>query len=184
VNCVLQNAGGYGDPLLRDPNLVCRDVREGKVSRKYASSIYGVEVTSDGGFDSVSVEHARREIAKHRLSQATNGPNVAAKKVAADEGCVQMRWGTALSLHCGPNGPQVVCGNCEMIMGDLGTDWRDSAASRIPAPGELGPSRVLDHRFRYEQTVCPHCAASLWIDVRKIDEHRAVDFKLNWPAPG
>ncbi|SIT49370.1 N-methylhydantoinase B [Paraburkholderia piptadeniae] len=34
--------GGYGDPRDRDPELVKRDVREGKVSREVAREVYGV----------------------------------------------------------------------------------------------------------------------------------------------
>ena len=36
--------GGYGPPEERDPNLVCRDVREGKVSLERAREIYKVAV--------------------------------------------------------------------------------------------------------------------------------------------
>jgi N-methylhydantoinase B len=36
--------GGYGDPCARDPALVERDVREGKVSTAHAASVYGVVV--------------------------------------------------------------------------------------------------------------------------------------------
>jgi N-methylhydantoinase B/oxoprolinase/acetone carboxylase alpha subunit len=37
--------GGYGDPLTRDPRLVCHDVSEGWVSRERARSVYGVVLT-------------------------------------------------------------------------------------------------------------------------------------------
>ncbi len=37
--------GGWGDPLERDPNLVARDVRWGKVSRHRAAADYGVVIT-------------------------------------------------------------------------------------------------------------------------------------------
>src|SRR4029077_8855573 len=37
--------GGWGDPLARDPALVARDVRWGKVSRDCAAADYGVVIT-------------------------------------------------------------------------------------------------------------------------------------------
>jgi N-methylhydantoinase B len=37
--------GGWGDPLERDPALVARDVRWGKVSREAAAAEYGVALT-------------------------------------------------------------------------------------------------------------------------------------------
>src|SRR6202020_917631 len=41
-------AAGYGDPLLRLPELVANDVAEGKVSRSHAYEIYGVVIDADG----------------------------------------------------------------------------------------------------------------------------------------
>jgi N-methylhydantoinase B len=37
-------SGGYGDPRERDPDLVRRDVREGKVSARTAREVHGVEL--------------------------------------------------------------------------------------------------------------------------------------------
>ena len=34
-------AGGYGDPHERDPALVAKDLREGRISRKTAKDVYG-----------------------------------------------------------------------------------------------------------------------------------------------
>ena len=39
--------GGYGDPMLRDPEAVARDVDEGLVSRKAAETVYGVILNGD-----------------------------------------------------------------------------------------------------------------------------------------
>ena len=36
--------GGYGPPSERDPELVRRDVREGKVSAERARDVYGVAI--------------------------------------------------------------------------------------------------------------------------------------------
>ena len=44
VRHVTAGAGGYGDPLARDPRLVLADVRNGKVSRRASADVYGVHV--------------------------------------------------------------------------------------------------------------------------------------------
>ena len=44
VRHVTAGAGGYGDPLARDPWRVLADVRDGKVSRGAAEDVYGVRV--------------------------------------------------------------------------------------------------------------------------------------------
>lgn len=40
--------GGYGDPLERNPQLVLKDVRDGKVSAARAREVYGVELNESG----------------------------------------------------------------------------------------------------------------------------------------
>lgn len=56
--------GGYGDPLLREPDLVVRDVRRGFVSPERAASDYGVSV-HDGRIDTGETARLRnREAAE------------------------------------------------------------------------------------------------------------------------
>jgi N-methylhydantoinase B len=51
--------GGWGDPLARDPALVARDVRGGKVSRTAAAADYGVVITGPAD-DPAADEEATR----------------------------------------------------------------------------------------------------------------------------
>ncbi|MFQ6110739.1 MAG: hypothetical protein ACE5LX_01775 [Nitrospinota bacterium] len=44
IRHIQAGAGGYGDPLERDPELVLRDVRNGKVSIARAREDYGVVI--------------------------------------------------------------------------------------------------------------------------------------------
>lgn len=45
---IAAGGGGHGDPLLRDPQLVLEDVRDGKVSVAAARAAYGVAIAADG----------------------------------------------------------------------------------------------------------------------------------------
>lgn len=54
-----QGGGGYGDPLLRDPVLVERDVQTRKVSEAAAADVYGVVFMPAGGVD-LKATKARR----------------------------------------------------------------------------------------------------------------------------
>ncbi|MGI9414683.1 MAG: hydantoinase B/oxoprolinase family protein, partial [Hyphomicrobiales bacterium] len=58
---VMQSAGGggYGDPLVRDPADVSRDVAAGYVSLAAALSAYGVVVTDDGDVDAAATADLR-----------------------------------------------------------------------------------------------------------------------------
>ncbi len=59
-------AGGWGDPLERDPELVVQDVRRGFVSRGAAESRYGL-VLGDGGYDKAATVRLRAERVAARL---------------------------------------------------------------------------------------------------------------------
>ena len=52
--------GGHGDPFMRAPDAVARDVRDGKVSIAAAQSHYGVAVSADGAVDSGKTAQLRR----------------------------------------------------------------------------------------------------------------------------
>ncbi|TAK20732.1 MAG: hydantoinase B/oxoprolinase family protein [Chloroflexota bacterium] len=57
----LAGAGGWGDPLERDPGRVLADFREGKVSRAHARQAYGVVIGEDGRVDEAGTRRARAE---------------------------------------------------------------------------------------------------------------------------
>jgi len=63
IRHVAAGAGGYGDPIERDPAAVLDDVQDGRVSLPYAREIYGV-VIEGGSIDVVATSTARREVAQ------------------------------------------------------------------------------------------------------------------------
>ena len=150
---IVQNGGGYGDPILREPALVERDVRNGAVSRMTA-----------------------RDIRRSRQANAeVHGGLARDAESSAGEG---LRWGDAIIVHSNDGALHFTCGHCKSAIGGFRGSWRDAALLRHPKPAELGPHVRLDERFIFDQLVCPHCATSLWVDVRKCDEAPPVDFSL------
>jgi N-methylhydantoinase B len=70
-------AGGLGDPLVRDPDKVLRDVRWGLVSREAAARDYGVVVGDDGALDTPKTESRREQLRNERageLPEFDHGP--------------------------------------------------------------------------------------------------------------
>ncbi|MEJ6010442.1 hydantoinase B/oxoprolinase family protein [Novosphingobium aquae] len=65
----VSNGGGWGDPLLRDPALVARDVARGLFSAEEAVRVYGVVVA-----DELATEAKREEILAERLGAAESAP--------------------------------------------------------------------------------------------------------------
>ncbi|MFV2044592.1 MAG: hydantoinase B/oxoprolinase family protein [Anaerolineales bacterium] len=66
VTCLMAGGGGYGDPLLRDPEAVYRDVVRGFVSLQNARDDYGVVIS---GSEPYSIDRAATEaLRKDRLA--------------------------------------------------------------------------------------------------------------------
>jgi N-methylhydantoinase B len=56
-------AGGYGNPLHRDPQAVLEDVQQEKLSPEYAKAEYGVVIDPQGHLDLPATEALRAEMA-------------------------------------------------------------------------------------------------------------------------
>jgi N-methylhydantoinase B len=59
VSLRMPGAGGYGDPLERDPAAVAADVADGKVSAEAAGRDYGVVIDPDGKLDEAGTRAER-----------------------------------------------------------------------------------------------------------------------------
>jgi N-methylhydantoinase B len=55
-------AGGFGDPLERDPAAVARDVQNEVVSSEAARADYGVVLDDQSGIDPAATERLRGEL--------------------------------------------------------------------------------------------------------------------------
>ena len=62
------SGGGYGDPLKRDPSLVCHRVRDGWITKKFAEEVYGV-IVDDSKEIFVPDEKATAELRAKRLAK-------------------------------------------------------------------------------------------------------------------
>jgi N-methylhydantoinase B len=65
----IAGGGGFGDPLLRDPQLVAADVRDGYVTRAAAEHAYGVVISADGDVDAGATNDRRHEVRRERLGR-------------------------------------------------------------------------------------------------------------------
>lgn len=172
--CTVQNGGGYGDPLLRDPDSVAADVSSGAVSSPAASRLYGV-VLSDGGVDLAGTAAARERIRCSRRARMT-APEPPSGLPAADGPAGA--WGASLITREGPDGLLAWCRHCRGALGHLGGGWEPIAGRVELGPDDLG-SRVEVHRdLAAVGYACPHCATFLWVDVVPSGGKTWRDFEL------
>jgi N-methylhydantoinase B len=70
VRVVTTGGGGWGDPLEREPDLVLRDVIEGKVSLEAARDDYGVALKGTDGVDMLAVHESATAARRQELKTA------------------------------------------------------------------------------------------------------------------
>ena len=85
-------AGGFGDPLARDPDALARDVAKGVVSRAAARDLYGAVIAPDG-----SVDRAATDAARQAMRSARSASNALTALPAGEaRRCPQCGGGAAL----------------------------------------------------------------------------------------
>jgi N-methylhydantoinase B len=150
----LGGGAGLGDPLLRDPELVARDVRDRYVTREQADQAYGVVVQRDGTVDEAATEARRAQIRRERLGREPKPLTGADVR------------GRPIHLYLELVDGHVACRQCGERLGSE-ESWRRQAAVRrgelSEALGRYG-AHALRHRkgsLLLEERFCPGCGTSL-----------------------
>lgn len=153
--------GGVGDPLLRDPEAVARDVAFEYTTPDHATSVYGVVLDGEGAVDEAATAAKRDEIRAGRIGGTPN------KDLKAPDSV-----GVSL-LH---NGEGWTCGSCAEHLAADGGNWREGAtlverpiADRYAEMGMQVRDRVEAPRVMMREHFCPSCAMSLGVDVATED---------------
>lgn len=150
--------GGYGDPLLRSPELVAKDVRDAYLTEDVARVVYGVVLTDAREVDQTATETARNDIRRGRIGADPSRP-------------VLGQTPSAFSPARGADGSWA-CPACD---GDLGgaDDWVGQchtvtgvAAAALDALGVRIRSRDDDGQVYLDQHFCRHCATALDARIR------------------
>jgi N-methylhydantoinase B len=161
-------AGGFGDPLERDPARVETDVDNGDVSEKAALEIYGV-VLGDPG----ATERRRAELRKRRIQDhSTPPPKLTAKrKFLATEN---------LAIH---DNLRYGCAKCGTDLGSILENYKASCV-RNDLPIEAcnpivgDPKRFIDPTPRFRQFCCPGCGLAIENEVAVDDEPILRDVEI------
>ncbi|HEY4277956.1 MAG TPA: hydantoinase B/oxoprolinase family protein [Conexibacter sp.] len=152
---------GLGDPLLRDPALVARDVVAGYVTAAHANAIYGVVLDDNQNADDAATAARREEIRSARIgatpAKPLSPPRSIGVSLARDNGA----WS---------------CASCDERLADADANWRDGAvlserpiAERYEELGMIVRDRLEEPRVTVREHFCPGCAASLGVDVATAD---------------
>ncbi|MGH2939484.1 MAG: hydantoinase B/oxoprolinase family protein [Solirubrobacterales bacterium] len=167
-------AGGYGDPLDREPEAVARDVADGMVSAAAAEKLCGV-VLADGAVDVAATEARRGEL---RASRRSWSGSPSGRQVSGDGAPL----GSRLRL-IEDGGEKVIACDCGTVLAGASENWKDGALSR-EAPLQEGnalipdPNRIVDGEVVIRQYACPSCLRLIDNEVCRSSEERLWDIKL------
>jgi N-methylhydantoinase B len=149
--------GGVGDPLLRDPELVGRDVADGYVTVANAVGAYGVVLDDEGVVDQAATTAKRNEMRAARIGAAPS------REQALPE---------VPGIAVGIEGDHWSCEYCEAELGGSGEDWREQAVTVEGSISERLGEADMYVRLRQgappvilAEHYCPECAGLLLADV-------------------
>lgn len=159
-------AGGYGDPIERDPTAVLADVRAGRVTREWAAKAYGVVVESgEGGWsvDAGATEARRAEIVAERLvarpwededAEDQRGADVPRDGRVSEYVSIQDGVYYADGISLGP-------ANRNYKLGALVRDLPLTEGN----PELQDPALYTDHAVSFRQIICPETGRLLQTEV-------------------
>jgi N-methylhydantoinase B len=172
-------AGGYGDPLDRDPELVLKDVTWGLVTEEPARDIYGVVLAADKkNVDYEATKRQRSALRAERLGGRT-------PKCDTDRASVprtRHRINEYLQVCNHSNGGAVQCTWCGTDICSSQSNWKEHAVVRKSPPSKAGPLRVESGKFFLLEFFCPGCGTVLDVDVAYRDDPPLIDHIASWPS--
>jgi len=181
--------GGYGDPLLREPDAVARDVMLGYVSEGVAREIYGVVLAADGMADANGTDARRAAIRIERGQwRPANGGSRPARGEAAFTRATGARPNVVHEgvIACDEGGQRVLaCLHCGHQLGDYTDNYKDGLLEHVGPvtliPGVQDPAVFLDDEMQFRSYCCPGCQTLMTVDVARADEPLLCDMRLMAP---
>ena len=170
-------AGGFGDPLERDPEKVRTDVIDDRcVSSAAAREVYGVVITDAGAVD---IEATRKLRASRRDANRKKDGGVV--RLA---GAVVSQLTDGLELRREKDGVHAACARCAADFGLARGNYKDRCVRRDAEITAANPHigdyrRYIDDRPVFRQFFCPGCGALIENEVARETDPVLHDIELH-----
>lgn len=161
-----QGGGGYGDPLLRNPDSVADDVKNGFVSRQAALLSYGVVLTDDGTVDFPASVSQRDRLRSARLGGKTPSRPMPPPQTVVPVPAVSVNGNGNFACRCGAE------------LGPMNGNWKQHTATRRLAAADIGEHLKLHEELEMREFSCPSCATLLELEVVRKDSASLHDVEL------
>jgi len=151
-------AGGFGDPMDRDPQHVLDDWLNGAVTHKAAREIYGVVIDETAALlDRDATRRLRERVRRDRIKDIALKP----RRLA---GGTSIRITENLRLRLDGETPHHCCAKCDSDLGPTSDNYKDHClrqdnpiAASSPLVGD--PRRYIDEEPVFRQFFCPGCGS-------------------------
>src|SRR5215469_14799665 len=150
-------AGGFGDPLARDPEKVRADVVDDRcVSIEAAREIYGVVIKADDRVDEAATRKLRSS--RRDANRKKDG------SVLRLDGSVASHLTDSLDLRREKEGVHIACSRCAADLGPARGNYKDRCVRHDADISAANPNigdyrRYIDDRPVFRQFFCPGCGA-------------------------
>ncbi|HEX8010029.1 MAG TPA: hydantoinase B/oxoprolinase family protein [Casimicrobiaceae bacterium] len=174
-------AGGFGDPLERDPEKVREDVIDNRsVSIAAARDLYGVVFTADGAVDAAATQRLRHE--RRETHRKEDGG------VVQLGGEVVLRVTDNLDLRRERSALRMACSKCAADLGPVRDNYKEHCVRsdsdiRAANPNIGDYRRYIDDRPVFRQFFCPGCGALIENEVARESDPVLRDIELQMPSP-
>jgi N-methylhydantoinase B len=154
-------AGGYGDPLTRDPDLVAADVAAGAVTEEAAERVYGVV---PGNADATA--NLREQRLLERLAAAGLARDLLAPARSVPDGAQTIADVYVINRA----GDRIECHRCGTRLGAVTDDPKQGMvvierSLESLAPGAPDPAAFVDDDVVWRDLLCPGCGVRLATEV-------------------
>jgi N-methylhydantoinase B len=172
-------AGGFGDPLERDPERVRADVVDDRcVSIAAAREIYGVVITDGGHVDAEATRKLRS--GRREANRKKDGG------VSLLDGNVVSHLTDSLELRREKDGVHVACSRCKTDLGSARANYKEHCVRRDADITAANPNigdyrRYIDDRPVFRQFFCPGCGALIENEVARESDPILHDIELHLP---
>ncbi len=165
------SAGGYGDPIERDPERVAVDVRQGNVTQQWARRAYGVVLTEEGEVDWTKTKHLRDRMRRQRVDK----PNSPARV----DGTNKQMVAEGLELM----GEYFYCRRCGHRISPLSENYKlHCRQKKFPIQEAnryiLDPRTYLDDEVEFRHFYCPRCGLLIQTEIARPADDPLWDIQL------
>lgn len=170
------NGAGLGDPLLRDPELVCQDIIDGYITTEHAVQAYGVIFADDGTVNQSATLNRRRELRRERICKEP-------REVEIPE-----RFQTPVQVELRGSDTKYTCSHCGEHLNPGGGLYKYAVpykvfdlAERLSQFQMTVKERTEGERVTLKEYYCPSCATLLQTDVQTDKVEVIEDLFLEQP---